>query len=139
MSWGTCYTASNSIHYDKPPIMMDGRNYSSWQPEAVINKKIQTTENIKSNWHYRQFLQENGRKIMKYNKEGYSYYLGIDPKITVDNEMPNGNVPFKYLSLHDSRKPQYGYADSDLKNPYLTKEQLQSRIISPSINLNSLN
>jgi hypothetical protein len=23
-----------------PPIMSDGRNYSSWQPESVLNDKI---------------------------------------------------------------------------------------------------
>ena len=46
MSWSTCYTGSNNIHYNDPPLMMDGRTYASWQPEAVVNKKIQVTENI---------------------------------------------------------------------------------------------
>ena len=40
MSWGTCYSASNNIHFDFPPIMNDGRNYASWQPVAVINNEI---------------------------------------------------------------------------------------------------
>lgn len=38
--------------------MSDGRNYASWQPEAVINSRIQQQENIQSNWQYRQFLQK---------------------------------------------------------------------------------
>ena len=40
MSWGTCYTGSNNIHFDKPPQMSDGRNYSSWEPDATINDGI---------------------------------------------------------------------------------------------------
>ena len=41
MSWGTCYSGSNNIHFGFPPLMTDGRNYASWQPEAVINKTLQ--------------------------------------------------------------------------------------------------
>ena len=39
--WATCYSASNNIHFNSPPIMNDGRNFSTWQPEAVINRRIQ--------------------------------------------------------------------------------------------------
>ena len=42
------YSGSNNIHFDFPPIMSDGRNYASWQPEAVINARIQKQEN---NYH----------------------------------------------------------------------------------------
>jgi hypothetical protein len=31
--------------------------------------------------------------------------------------------------------PGYGYSNSDLKNPYLSREQLNARLIAPSINL----
>ena len=46
--WGTCYSGSNNIHFNFPPIMADGRNYASWQPEAVINQRIQKEEDIKT-------------------------------------------------------------------------------------------
>ena len=49
MSWGTCYSGSNNIHFDSPPIMADGRNYASWQPGAVLNKEIKEKEGIKTN------------------------------------------------------------------------------------------
>ena len=32
MSWGTCYGASNNIHFDFPPLMSDGRNFATWVP-----------------------------------------------------------------------------------------------------------
>ena len=40
MSWGTCYSGSNNIHFDFPPIMSDGRNFSKWQPGAKINEEL---------------------------------------------------------------------------------------------------
>ena len=67
MSWATCYSGSNNIHFNFPPIMADGRNFASWQPDAVINQRIQKQEQIKSNWQYRQYLQKNGNQIMNYN------------------------------------------------------------------------
>jgi hypothetical protein len=137
MSWETCYTGSNNIHVNKPPLMMDGRNYSSWQPEASINKKIQKKENIQTNWEYRQFLQNNGRSIMKYNSEEYSYYLGIDSKLTInEKEKNNGNKPFMFTHTHNEKMPAFGYSHSDLKTPYITREQLNARLISPSISNN---
>jgi hypothetical protein len=112
--------------------MADGRNYASWQPEAVINERIQKQENIQSNWQYRQFLQHNGLKIMKYNSTEACYDLGIDPHTTT-NTTPSSNVPFTYRSSFDTAKPGFGYCNSDLKNPYLTREQLNARMIAPSI------
>lgn len=138
MSWATCYSGSNNIHYEEPPLMMDGRNYASWQPEAVVNKKIQNTENIYTNWNYRQYMQKNGREIMKYNSEEYYYYLGIDPKIVTEKQ-EKGNVPTNFENVHDKKKPVYGYANSDLKNPYLSREQLNSRLIAPSVSLIDIN
>lgn len=136
MSWGTCYSASNNIHFNFPPIMTDGRNYSSWQPEAVVNARIQKQNNINNNWGYRQFLQHNGLQIMKYNNLEACYDLGLDPHVSID-ATPSDNVPFKFKSVYDTSQPGYGYSNSDLKNPYLSREQLNARLISPSINVSS--
>jgi hypothetical protein len=35
----------------------------------------------------------------------------------------------------DTKAPGFGYPTSDLKNPYLSREQLQARMISPSISV----
>jgi hypothetical protein len=132
MSFATCYSGSNNIHFNFPPIMADGRNYAYWQPEAVINSRIQQQENIQTNWQYRQFLQKNGLQIMKYNSKEACYDLGIDPHTTT-NTTPSSNVPFTYRSSFDTAKPGFGYCNSDLKNPYLTREQLNARMIAPTI------
>jgi len=136
MSWATCYSGSNNIHFNFPPIMADGRNYASWQPEAVVNERIQKQEHIKSSWEYRQFLTNNALQIMKYNNQEACTDLGLNPHIQT-NATPSSNVPYMFSSVMDTRAPGFGYPTSDLKNPYLSREQLQARMISPSITVPS--
>jgi hypothetical protein len=132
MSWAQCFSGSNNVHFDFPPIMADGRNYASWQPEAVINQRIQKQEQINSNWAYRKFMIENGLEIMKYNKMEACYDMGLSPYYDT-NKTPSSNVPYMYRSIFDSSNPGYGYCNSDLKNPYLNRQQLQARMMAPSI------
>jgi hypothetical protein len=133
MSWATCYSGSNNIHFNFPPIMADGRNFASWQPDAVINQRIQKQEKIRSNWEYRQYLQKNSLQIVKYNNLEACYDLGLDSHVQTGNT-PSNNVPYAFKSAFDTSTPGFGYCNSDLKNPYLTREQLSSRMVSPSIN-----
>lgn len=134
MSWGTCYSASNNIHFNYPPIMSDGRNYASWQPEAVINERIQKQEGIQSNWGYRQFLQHNSNKIREYNNLEVCYDLGLNPHVNT-GKTPSSNVPFKFKSVYDTNRPGFGYCNSDLKNPYLTSEQLNAKLSTNTVNI----
>jgi len=113
--------------------MSDGRNYATWQPSAVVNERIQQKEGIKSNWGYRQYLQNNGLQIMNYNSAEACYDLGLDPHVKTDRT-PSDNVPYKFKGTFDTSKPGFGYCNSDLKNPYLTREQLNARLIAPTVN-----
>jgi hypothetical protein len=113
--------------------MSDGRNWAQWQADAVVNERIQRQENIQNNWTYRQFLQHNGLQIMKYNTTESCYTLGLDPHVKTDRT-PSDNVPYKFRNVFDTSKPGFGYCNSDLKNPYLTTEQLNARLIAPTIN-----
>ena len=133
MSWSVCYSGSNNVDFNFPAIMNDGRNWSSFQPEAVINNRIQKKEGIQSNWGYRKYLQNNGLQIMNYNNQEACYALGLDPHVNSD-KTPSDNVPKKFSGVFDTSKPGFGYCNSDLKNPYLSREQLNSRLIAPSIN-----
>ena len=132
MSWSTCYSGSNNIHFNSPPIMADGRNFAQWQPEAVVNNRIQQKEGITNNWNYRQYLQQNGLQIMNYNTTEACYELGLDPHVQT-GKTPSDNVPYTFRSTFDTSKPGFGYCNSDLKNPYLSREQLNSRMVAPSI------
>lgn len=131
--WENCYNASNNIDFNFPPILSDGRLYCQWQPDAAVNQRIQVQEGIQTNWGYRQYLQKNGLQIMNYNNQEACYTLGLDPHYTT-NATPSDNVPYTFRGTFDTSKPGFGYCNSDLKNPYLSREQLNSRLISPSIN-----
>ena len=131
-AWATSYSASNNINYNYPPIMNDSRIWSGWQPEATINEKIQKQEGIQSNFKYRQYLQQHGLQIMNYNNSEALYTLGLDVHVKTDTT-PSDNVPFHFKGVFDTGKPGFGYLGSDLKNPYLSREQLNARMISPSI------
>lgn len=133
-AWATCYSGSNNIIFDSPPIMSDGRNFTSWQPTAIINDRIQKSEGISDNFNYRQYLQNNSLKIMDYNTIETCYDLGLDPHIE-KYKTPANNVPHKFKNVFDMTRPGFGYSNSDLKNPYLSREQLNARLLSPSINL----
>jgi len=133
MSWGTCYTGSNNIHFDKPPKMSDGRNYSSHEPVATINNDIKQNANITTNWEYRKHLQDNAKEIMKHNGMESCYALGISVKPMTSVRVSNG-VPILFDNSADERSPPNG--SSDLKNMYMSREQLNARVIAPSINTN---
>ena len=129
MSWGTCYSGSNNIHFDFPPIMSDGRNFASWQPGAVISEKIRNEANIKTNWNYRKYLTENADQIIKYNQLSACDECCACPAKYGDDQ-PVSNGPFLYKSCSDASRP-YGYEGSDLKNMYLSSFELQSRMVTP--------
>lgn len=133
MSWATCYSGSNNIHFNFPPIMADGRTYSSWQPEAAVNERIRHQENITTSWQYRQYLTNNANEIMKMNTYQACGELGL-PSHFSTNATPSSNVPYAFKSTFDANTPGFGYCDSNLKKPYLSREQLQARMIAPVIN-----
>jgi len=128
------FSGSNNIHYTMPPMMNDGRNYSNLQPDSIINDKIKQQQGITSNWDYRRYLQKNAQDIMKYNYTDFVNDSGNNPNTYV-NTQPSPNSPFVFQSIHDTRKPS-PQNNTDLKQWYLTREQLNARMISPSIPTN---
>jgi hypothetical protein len=133
MSWGTAYSGSNNLHFNFPPIMDDGRTYTTWVPGAAVNDQLRKGNNIDTNWEYRQFLMHNSTNIMDtnlqqcFNQSGYSNLYG--QSVT--------NAPFLYSTVADKSQP-YGYEDSDLKNIYLSRHDLQSRMIAPIVTQDQL-
>lgn len=129
MNWSTLYSGSNNIHENMPPIMSDGRNFSIWLPEEAINESIKKDANITSNWNYRQYLQHNATKIMTQNSIGALSESGFNE---VKKEISQ-NTPFLYANTFDSNKPLLGHSAGDLKSQYLSREQLNARMVAPII------
>jgi hypothetical protein len=59
---------TNNKYPEFPPLMSDGRSVTaSYQPESALNESIIKSNNIKSNWEYRQFLTKNANELREYN------------------------------------------------------------------------
>jgi hypothetical protein len=69
-----------------------------------------------SNWEYRQSLQNDSNHLIKQNSLAAVRELGLDPYLK--------NLPFN--------------KHSDLLTDYNTKFQFKSRMIAPTININSI-
>lgn len=129
MSWATCYKGSNNIHFDYPALMSDGRNYTNWDPACEKNKFLIAKNDIQSNFQYRQFLTNNANNLIKTNKKQACDNCGVcDYGHPLQKNTNNGK--YLYKSVSDQHQP-YGYETSDLKNLYLSREQLQTRLSAP--------
>jgi hypothetical protein len=129
---------TNNKYPEFPPLMSDGRSITaSYQPEAVVNNELIKQNNIQSNWQYRKYLTENSKQIMEVNfreasnDAGYFKRYAGTPINSVD-KMYDNTTPYTFDSFLDNNKP-FGYSSSDLKNMYLSREQLNARKISPVI------
>ena len=85
-------------------------------------------QNIKSNMQYRQYLQNNALNIMKNNQLNTCDECGICPYYP--STYGNLTQPFFYSNLLSNNSP-FGYNNSDLKNKYLSRQTLQSRLFTP--------
>ena len=130
---------ANNKYPEFPPLMSDGRSViGSWQPESTENANLIEGNNIKSNWEYRRYLTSNSKDILEYNFREACNDVGyfkrpIDLPSINSNTVSDYKIPFIFRSILDTSKPQ-GYEESDLKNLYLTREQLNARKISPVVN-----
>jgi hypothetical protein len=115
--------ATNNVYEGFPPLMEDTRSVvGSWQSDSVVNNSIKKEYNIQNNNDYRRFLQKNAKDVMQWQFRESSNDCGYYQRPVE----PNNGTPFEYKSYLDSEKP-VGYEDSDLKEIYLTREQLQAK------------
>lgn len=128
MSWGTCYSGSNNIHSDYPALMSDGRLGSNYDPSCENNDRIAYNNNIRTNYQYRQYLIHNADKVMNINNNAACDQCGVCKYGAPFQGVHNGK--YIYKSAID-RKTPYGYETSDLKNVYLSRQALESRLEAP--------
>ena len=125
---------SNNIHFNYPALMEDGRNFGSYIPGIEIDNRLQKNNNIKNNNDYRKYLQENAVKLMETNFMNACDYSNIFYRITETNKY-NGSKPYIFGNIF-SRDQPYGYENSDLKELYLSRQELDGKIHAPRFDLN---
>tara|TARA_B100000989_G_C19500146_1_gene453867 strand:+ start:90 stop:497 length:408 start_codon:yes stop_codon:yes gene_type:complete len=135
MSWATCYSGSNNIHFNFPPIMNDGRNYSSYIPGSTLDETIKKKQNIVTNSDYRAYLQRNADEIIKNNQLNYCDECSSCPYI--NNSNLNLQQPYIFNSILSQDQP-YGYQGSDLKNIYLSRQKLEAKMHAPRFEIKKI-
>jgi hypothetical protein len=125
---------TNNQYSKFPPLTADGRNViASWQPGAVVNEAILRENNIQSNWQYRRYMTNNANQIRAKLFDDALNDVGY----TVRNENKEiqsspYNGPKRYGSLLEPTTHEHAEL-SDLKDNYLSREQLQSKMVVPSL------
>ena len=134
MSWATCYQGSNNIHFNSPPLMDDGRNYSSFQLGISFDNALKNKANIKTNTEYRRYLQQNADSIIKNNQLNACGECGTCPYISNPDNSIKKNSPYIFESSLSDDQP-YGYENSDLKNLYLSRNMLEANMHAPVLEI----
>ena len=135
MSWGTCYKGSNNIHFNYPPLMNDSRNLSNYEMGASLDNALKLKANIKTNLDYRKYLQNNADSIIKNNQLKACDECSTCPYYNnTSYNLERTNTPYIFDSILSNDQP-YGYENSDLKNIYLSRQQLDSQLQAPTFNL----
>ena len=125
---------TNNLYKDFPPFMNDGRVIvAAWTQESVINNNLLTSTGLKSNWEFRKHLTNNANSIIEKNQAESLNDIGYIARYSIAPEQKN-TIPYTYKSYLDNSKP-VGYQNSDLKELYLTVEQLNARKMAPAINI----
>lgn len=133
MSWATCYKGSNNIHFNYPPLMTDGRNFSLYESSSLLDNAIKSNANIQTNSEYRRYIQKNADLIIKNNQLRSCNECNNCPYVNYDVQM--SNKPYIFNNILSKDQP-YGYENSDLKNIYLSREELNSQKYNHQIKLN---
>lgn len=129
---------TNNLYQTFPPLMNDSRSViSSWNAETSLNDKIKSENGIRTNWEYRKFLTKNATEIMRDNFNETANDTGssfISPY-----KMSNNFHPQLLNSINDKTDEISNYQTSDLKEMYLSREQLYSRKFVPTFEMNGKN
>lgn len=118
MKWDKCYTGFNNLHQSFPPLMSDGRIYTSFKTKKEDKDNFLKNKNIKNNNEYREYLIKNSDTIIEYNQF-------MDCK-QVNNcksyqSYPLVNEPYHFNTCYTPNKSPFPF--SDLKQSYLSREQ----------------
>jgi len=131
MSWATNYERTNNVYSMAMPNMSDGRHFNHIDvDQQTINEQNRKSAGIESNNDYRRYLTKNSGDIIK--KNSMYHYSKVGNPVLFADTTPKSN-PYLFEGPLSQEKPM-GYQGSDLKNHYLSRDQL-NLMRSPSIHV----
>lgn len=106
-------------------LMNEGRPFTDYKTAAIINENIKNKNKFFTNNEYRAYLKNNADNIIKHNFNQVYKLTPFTPEKQVYTKCPTKSN-FVFTNIDDTRKPN-NYESSDLKDFYLSKEQLNKR------------
>jgi len=118
---------TNNRYDGFPPIMNDGRSIiAAHRSEPLMHNAIVKSIGTTNNAEYRAHMIKNGKSILEKDFREASNDVGYTERPA---DQLQGSGPKIYTSVNEApRRPP-----SDLKQIYLSREQLESRRVAPSI------
>ena len=126
MSNGSCAKGTNNINMNYPPLMDDSRLFSDYYSSVLNDEMIKRNNNIVTNSDYRHYLQINAESIITNNQLNSCNECSVCPYYNKTNLELSKHSPYIFENTLSNNKP-YGYETSDLKELYLTRQQLDSQ------------
>ena len=109
-------------------MMFNKMNNHNFAKDIRVDNVINSVLKIVIN-HLKNYLKKNLNSIVL----GGSFGRGEGSYIIDKNNVrSNQSVPYRFSSLHDPNTPNVGFNNSDLKQDFLKKQQMSSRMISPA-------
>jgi hypothetical protein len=126
MSYGLCANGSNNIAMTFPPLMDDSRLFSNYYSSVLNDEMLKRNKNIKTNTDYRHYLQINAEAIISNNQLNSCNECSVCPYYSKTSLEINKHTPYIFDHTLSNIRP-YGYETSDLKELYLSRQQLDSQ------------
>jgi hypothetical protein len=126
MSYGSCSKGTNNINVNFPPLMDDSRLFSDYYSSVLNDEMLKRNNNIKTNSDYRHYLQVNAQSIISNNQLNSCNECSVCPYYSKTNLEVNKLTPYIFEHTLSNIRP-YGYETSDLKELYLSRQQLDSQ------------
>jgi hypothetical protein len=121
----------NSLFLNKYPQF----NITS-QPQLInntVSEHIHKQNNIQTNWARRQYMQSNGNIIKRYNAA--IHQQNTTAQCLSNFDKTKNRTPYLFESTFSPQLNVPAMEKSDLKQAFLKKEQLQCRMVAPSITI----
>jgi hypothetical protein len=116
------WATQNNTYTNIPGVLSDGRLFTNYHSNAIVEETIKKENDLKSNEEYRKYLVKNTEAIMKYNYD----HMAKDNQTQYEHEQYNYGQPHLYKSIQEDNKP-FGYEDTNTKQMYLTRQQLDDK------------
>jgi len=90
-----CFKTSNNKFVNLPPRMDDGRHFTDYRPNCVVNGNLKVENKVLNSYEYRMYLTQNATKIMDTNKKlSYAHNGAYDcaDKDSIGTMLPEENV-----------------------------------------------